>query len=218
MDVLDLPTPHGPARVHLIAPTDRPAPRGALLLGHGAGGSVTAPDLTAVATAASADGFAVGLVEQPYRVAEKRSTPATPILDAAWLAVVEQLRAGPYAGLPIVGGGRSSGARVACRTALAAEAVGALALAFPLQPPRLRRDGTLPPSRLDELNGAGVPVLVVQGLTDRFGMVDDDPRLPDRTVLRVPGDHGLKKDVTSIGTAVAAWLDRLLPLAQVGGT
>lgn len=212
MTIIELPTPHGPARAHLHPVAGTAPPRGALVLGHGAGGSVTAPDLQAVTRAAVAAGFTVALVEQPYRVAEKRSTPPPPKLDEAWLAVLEQLRApdGVLAGLPLVSGGRSSGARVACRTATATGASGVLALAFPLQPPMRRKDGSLPPSRQDELDGAGVPVLVVQGFSDRFGMVATDvPRA--RIVLEVPGDHGLKKDVAGIGAAVALWLGDLVP-------
>jgi predicted alpha/beta-hydrolase family hydrolase len=206
MSVLTLPTPHGPARAHL-RPAAGGTPRAALALGHGAGGSVTAPDLTAVTAAAARAGLTVALVEQPYRVAGRRSTPATHLLDEAWIAVMEQLRAGPLAGLPLACGGRSSGARVACRTATTVGAAAVVCLAFPLQPSRPRKDGSLPPSRLPELDGAGVPVLVVQGLTDRFGMVEDGP---GRTVVRVEGDHGLKRDVAGIGATVAGWLTERL--------
>jgi predicted alpha/beta-hydrolase family hydrolase len=206
MDVLTLPTPHGPARAHLHPAADGPA-RAALALGHGAGGSVTAPDLVAVTRAVVATGISVALVEQPYRVAGRRSTPATHLLDEAWIAVMEQLRAGPFAGLPLACGGRSSGARVACRTAAAVGAAAVVCLAFPLQPSRPRKDGSLPPSRRPELDGAGVPVLVVQGLTDRFGMVEDGP---GRTVVSVEGDHGLKRDGAGIGDAVAGWLTERL--------
>lgn len=201
MSVLSLPTPHGEARAHLH-PATGPV-RGALILGHGAGGSVTAPDLVAVTAAATAAGYAVALVEQPYRVAGRRSAPPAARLDEAWIPVVEQLRAGPLRELPMVCGGRSSGARVACRTALATGAAGVLCLAFPLQPPT-RRSGTVPPSRLPELEGAGVPVLVVQGESDRFGMVPDGAR--GVTVTRVRGDHGLKQDTAAVAQAALAWL------------
>ena len=112
-------TPHGPARAHLHAPRDG-EPRAALMLGHGAGGGIAARDLQAVTAAARELGFAVALVEQPYVVARRRSAAPAHQLDAAWLAVVEHLRAAELAGLPLVTGGRSSGARVACRTAAAA--------------------------------------------------------------------------------------------------
>ncbi|WP_354699881.1 hypothetical protein DSM112329_00139 [Paraconexibacter sp. AEG42_29] len=214
MTVMELDTPHGPARAHLHPATG--AARGGLVLGHGAGGSVTAPDLVAVTAAAVAAGVSVALVEQPYRVAGKKSTPPAPKLDEAWIPVLAALRDGPLAGLPVVCGGRSSGARVACRTATAVGAVAVLCLAFPLQPPA-RRDGTSGPSRLPELAGAGVPTLVVQGVNDRFGMVDDDAQDPARwTVARVPGDHGLKKDVRGIADTVVAWLDDRLPLGASG--
>ena len=177
----------------------RSRPRGALVLGHGAGGGVAAPDLVAATRAAVAAGVSVALVEQPYRVAGRRSPAPAHQLDAAWIAVVEQLRAGPLAGLPLVTGGRSSGARVACRTAAATGAVGVLCLAFPLV---RRRRGK---SRQDELDGAGVPVLVVQGENDRFG----PPRArADREVVVVRGDHGLKKDLDVVEAAVADWLGK----------
>lgn len=202
--VLELPTPRGPARAHVHHPEG--AARAALVLGHGAGGSITAPDLQAVTSRAVAEGVRVVLVEQPYRVAERRSAPPAPHLDEAWLAVLEQLRADAPAGLPVVCGGRSSGARVACRTARAVGAVAVLCLAFPLQPPP-RKSGPAP-SRQPELDDAGVPVLVVQGENDRFGIPDPDQGLA-REVVVVGGDHGLKKDVAGTAAIVAEWLGRL---------
>lgn len=202
-DVLALSTPHGPARAHCLLRPDAPV---ALVLGHGAGGSVTAPDLQAVTARVVEDGGSVVLVEQPYRVAGKRSAPRAPTLDAAWLAVLEALRAGPLAGVPrLVCGGRSSGARVACRTATAVGADAVLCLAFPLQPPP-RRSGPAP-SRQPELDAAGVPVLVVQGESDRFGVPAPDPDRA-REVVVVAGDHGLKRDVGGTAAIVAAWLAR----------
>jgi predicted alpha/beta-hydrolase family hydrolase len=200
VEPLELPTPHGPARVHLQPVRE---PRAALLLGHGAGGGVTARDLVAAAAAAQAAGVSVGLVEQPYRVAGRRSTPRAPLLDEAWLALVEGLRAGPLAGLPLVFGGRSSGARVACRTAAPAGAIGALCLAFPLKPP----GRATAVSRLSELDDAGVPVLVVQGERDPYGM---PPPGEGRTVVQVAGDHTLRSDLASLGAAVRAWLGQLV--------
>lgn len=194
---MDLETPHGLARAH-VQPADEP--RGALVLGHGAGGGVAAPDLVAAAKAALGAGVSVALVEQPYRVAGRRSPAPARQLDAAWIAVVEQLRAGPLAGLDLIAGGRSSGARVACRTAADTGAVGVLCLAFPLVAP----SGT---SRQDELDGAGVPVLVVQGENDRFGRPEP---AGDREVVVVAGDHGLKKDLGLVGEAVARWLSSRL--------
>ena len=115
-EVLEIATPHGPARAHLRLVEGA---RAALVLGHGAGGGVNAPDLVAATRAASAARTSVVLVEQPYRVAGRRSPAPAAQLDAAWTAVVAALRAGSLAGLPLVTGGRSSGARVACRTASA---------------------------------------------------------------------------------------------------
>src|SRR5262249_27182511 len=151
LHILELQTPQGPARAHLHEPAGEP--HGALVLGHGAGGGVAAPDLVAATEGANGRGLLVALVEQPYRVAGRRSTPAAHLLDEAWISGLEQLPAGPLAGLPVVVGGRSSGARVACRTAGAVGAVGVLCLAFPLVAPSGK-------SRQAELDEVGVPVLV----------------------------------------------------------
>jgi predicted alpha/beta-hydrolase family hydrolase len=197
-------TPHGPARGFLHGVE---APIGGLVLGHGAGGGVGARDLVAVTAAAREAGIAVALVEQPYRVAGRRSPAPARQLDAAWIAVLEDLRAGFLADLPVVAGGRSSGARVACRTAAATGAAGVLCLAFPLQPPQRRSAAEPPPSRLGELDGVTVPVLVVQGTSDMFGM---PPEAPGRTVVRVAGDHSLSKDRAAIAAAARDWLVALL--------
>jgi predicted alpha/beta-hydrolase family hydrolase len=201
--VLELDTPHGTARAHLH-PAERP--RAALALGHGAGGGVAARDLVAAADAALAQRISVALVEQPYRVAGRRSPAPAKQLDAAWTAVVEQLLAGELRGLPLVAGGRSMGARVACRTAAETGAVGVLCLAFPLRPPR--RAGAEPaPSRLAELDAVTVPTLVVQGARDPFGM---PPAAANRTVIEVPGDHGLKADLPAVSAAVGKWLQLVI--------
>jgi predicted alpha/beta-hydrolase family hydrolase len=199
---IGIETPHGPARVHLH---DVDRPRGAVILGHGAGGGVGAPDLVTASKAAQEAGYSVGLVEQPYRVAGRRSPAPAHQLDTAWVAVVEQLRSGELAGLPLVTGGRSSGARVACRTAAATGAIGVLCLAFPLQPPR--RTGPPVASRLPELESVEVPVLVIQGERDMFGM---PPEGRSRTVVRVTGDHGLKADRAAIAAAARSWLEALV--------
>jgi predicted alpha/beta-hydrolase family hydrolase len=203
--VLELETPHGPARAHVRSPATG-APIASLVLGHGAGGSITAPDLQAVTEVATAAGLTVALVEQPYRVAGRRSTPPARQLDAAWTAVIPQLRAGPLGARPLIAGGRSSGARVACRTAAEVEAVGVLCLAFPLHPPRRSPDAEQK-TRLPELDAVGVPTLVVQGVNDRFGI---PPHGPGRTVVEVAGDHALKSDVGAVAAAAAAWLEDLL--------
>lgn len=201
--VLEVDTPSGRARVHLHA-VDRP--RAGLVLGHGAGGGVEAPDLVAVRDAALGEGVSVGLVEQPYRVAGRRSPASAGQLDAAWLAVVSRLREGELRGLPLLVGGRSLGARVACRTAGLTGAVAVVCLAFPLQPPR--RSGSPPrPSRLAELDGVAVPTLVVQGARDQFGI---PPAGRQRKVVEVSGDHGLKGDLPAVAAAVRSWLADLL--------
>jgi uncharacterized protein len=197
--VLGVDTPHGRANAHLH-PVDEP--RAALVLGHGAAGGVTSGDLVAATDAARSEGVSVVLVEQPYRVAGRRSPAPARQLDAAWTAVVDHLAAGELGGLPLVVGGRSLGARVACRTAEATGAGGVLCLAFPLQPPQ-RSSGAAPASRLPELDAVTVPVLVVQGERDRFGM---PPAAYNRTVVAVPGDHSLRTDLDAVAAAVRTWL------------
>ena len=197
MDAVE--TPHGPAHVHLHEVGDS---AGWLVLGHGAGGGIAAPDLQAATRAANELGVAVALVEQPYRVAGRRTAPAPPRLDVAWKVVLDRLRADAVAGLPLVTGGRSSGARVACRTAADTGARGVLCLAFPVHPP-----GRPEKSRLSELDAVGVPVLVIQGASDPFGM---PPPAPGRTVVAVPGTHSLKGAGVEIGAAVRDWLGQLL--------
>jgi predicted alpha/beta-hydrolase family hydrolase len=197
MTTREIETPHGPAKAHLH-PADEP--RAALVLGHGAAGGVTSRDLVAATDVARPEGFSVALVEQPYRVAGRRSPAPAHQLDAAWAAVVNGLVAGDLRGLPLVVGGRSLGARVACRTAEATGAVAVLCLAFPLQPPR--RSGTAA-SRLPELDAVTVPTLVVQGARDPFGI---PPAAASRTVVQVPGDHSLRTDLDAVAAAVRDWL------------
>jgi uncharacterized protein len=194
-------TPHGPAHVQLQRVEQ---PRGALLLGHGANGSLSARDLVATADAAVEEQLTVALVQQPYSVAGRRSPAPAPHLDAAWIAVVEHLRAGELNGLPLVVGGRSSGARVACRTAEATGAIGVLCLAFPLQP---RRRSGAAPSRLPELEAVIVPTLVVQGSRDPYGI---PPAAASRTVVEVQGDHSLRGDLPAVAAAVRDWLQTIL--------
>ena len=195
----EIETPHGPARAH-VHPADDP--RAWLVLGHGAGGGVEARDLVAATDAAHTVGVGVALVEQPYRVAGRRSPAPAHQLDAAWVAVVDELRGAVAEGLPLVVGGRSSGARVACRTAAATDAAGVLCLAFPLRPPR-RKQGAQSPSRLDELDAVTVRVLVVQGARDPFGI---PPAGPTRAVVEVSADHSLRTDLETVRAAIGGWL------------
>jgi predicted alpha/beta-hydrolase family hydrolase len=203
MRVLEVESPSGLARVYLHA--SDPV-RTWLVLGHGAGGGVEAPDLVAAREAALAEGVSVGLVEQPYRVAGRRSPAPARQLDAAWEAVADGLREQVLKGLPLLVGGRSLGARVACRTAAATEAIAVLCLAFPLQPPR-RAGAKLAPSRIAELDAVPVPTLVVQGTRDPFGM---PPAGDQRVVVEVTGDHSLKADLPAVSAAVQSWLSELL--------
>ena len=195
--MIDVDTPHGPARVHL-EPADSPS--AALVLGHGAAGGVGAKDLVAASEAARTCGVSVALVEQPYVVAGRRSPAPARQLDAAWIAVVEQLRDRELSDLPLVCGGRSAGARVACRTAAELEPVAVLCLAFPVHAPGKGDDPTK--SRLPELDSVRVPTLVVQGDRDPFGMPPDGP---NRTVVRIAGDHSLR-DTDAVKAAVSNWL------------
>ena len=166
-----------------------------------------APDLVAAAGVALSEGISVALVEQPYRVAGRRSPAPARQLDAAWIAVVEHVRGLHPNDLPLITGGRSSGARVACRTAAATAAAGVLCLAFPLVPPR--RAGAEPaPSRLPELEAVAVPVLIVQGASDPFGM---PVAAALREVAVVRGDHSLRTDRQAISDAVRSWLQGVVP-------
>jgi predicted alpha/beta-hydrolase family hydrolase len=197
--VVEIDTPQGPARAHLHPAED---PRGALMLGHGAAGGVITPDLTAVSDVARSEGFSVALVEQPYLVAGRRSPAPAPKLDAAWKAVVEHLRDSDLGDLPLVMGGRSAGARVACRTAAESGAVAVLCLAFPLHPP-----GRPEKTRQPELDAVQLPTLVVQGTSDPFGMPAAGP---SREVVTVPGNHSLKADLEAVVAAVRDWLRGLV--------
>jgi uncharacterized protein len=195
--MIDIDTPHGQARVHVHGAAE---PRAALVLGHGAGGGVTSRDLVTARDVALAEGVSVVLVEQPYRVAGRRSPAPPGQLDTAWTTVIERLAGNELRGLPLIVGGRSLGARVACRTAESSGAVAVLCLAFPLQPPRA---GSASPSRLPELDGVRVPTLVVQGDRDPFGMPPAGER---RTVVQVRGDHSLRTDLEAVGDAIRVWL------------
>ena len=194
---LDIDTDHGPAGVEL----DRPrAARALVVLTHGAGGGVDTADLLAIRDALTAARVAVARVLQPYRVAGRRTPPKPAPQDAAWVQVVAALRRRRgNAVLPLIQGGRSNGARVACRTALTVGADAIVALAFPLHPP-----GRPQNSRLDELDGAGVPTLLVQGERDPFGM---PPESATRQRVVVPGaDHGLKRGTAELAAAVRAFV------------
>jgi predicted alpha/beta-hydrolase family hydrolase len=166
-----------------------------LVLGHGASGGVHAPDLTRVRDAALAARVRVALVTQPYRVAGRRAPAPAPHLDEAWIAVV---RAITVPGVPLICGGRSSGARVACRTATEVGAAGVLALAFPLHPP-----GRPDRSRAGELS-TSVPTLVVNGDRDPFGI--PEPTGIVEVVVRPGATHDLRKDLGGTAEAVLTWL------------
>jgi uncharacterized protein len=196
---MEVETPHGTAGLYRYTVED---PRGWLVLGHGAGGGVAARDLVAATKAAHAARFGVALVEQPYRVAGRKSPAPAAQLDTAWTSVVEQL---DVSGLPLVTGGRSAGARVACRTAAATGSAGVLCLAFPVHPP-----GKPEKTRLGELDAVELPVLVIQGVSDPFGM---PPPGPDRTVVELPGNHSLTGDLNALGAEVQEWLAGLASTA-----
>jgi predicted alpha/beta-hydrolase family hydrolase len=196
---VEIDTPHGPALAHLHEAAE---PAGALLLGHGAGGGFGAKDLVAATGAALEASVTTVHVEQPYLVAGRRSPAPAKQLDAAWTAVVEHLRGAELSDLPLVAGGRSAGARVACRTAAETGAVAVLCLAFPVHAP-----GRPEKTRLDELDAVQVPVLVVQGDSDPFGM---PPPAPGREVVTLPGNHSLKNDLPALATAVRDWLPGVL--------
>ena len=207
---MEVMTSGGPARAELDEPGQ---PEFLLVLTHGAGGGVDSPDLLAARGAALELGGAVARVLQPYRVRGSRTPGAPGRQDAAWLEVMGWLRQ-RFPAIPLVQGGRSNGARVACRTARAAEARAVVALAFPLHPP-----GRPERSRVDELRAAGTNVLVVNGDRDPFGIPDqaDVPALVRVVVL--PGEtHSLSRQPRAVGQAVASWLRELLvPVTRAAG-
>lgn len=191
---------------------DLDRPRGAralLVLTHGAGSGVETPDLVAVRAAALKSRIAVALVTQPFRAAGRRTPPVSATQDAAWVTMLVQLRKRRgIGGLPLVVGGRSNGARVACRTADELGAAGVVALAYPLHPP-----GKPHNSRLDELEAPSCPVLVVQGERDPFGM---PPPGVGRTVEVVAGaDHNLRKNTARVAELVTDFVTTLLTRATV---
>ena len=201
---IEIATPLGPARAHV----KDGGTRGALVLGHGAGGGVESVDLVEVTSEAAAAGWRVVLVEQPWRVAGKRVAAAPPKLDEAWTVVLDRLRTDGVLTGPLVVGGRSAGARVACRTAASENAAGVLALAFPLHPP-----GKPEKSRASELTDVSVPICVVQGETDAMGRPEAIAAVltgrANASVYAVPGDHALKKDVDVVAAAAMSWLGEL---------
>ncbi|MFI8846636.1 alpha/beta family hydrolase [Streptomyces sp. NPDC053780] len=216
-------TPETPEAVETVETDAGPAritwhragkPRLVLAASHGAGGGIEARDLRALAAALPAHGVSVALVEQPWRVAGKKLAPAPKTLDTGWRGVWPALTA---PGLPVIAGGRSAGARVACRTARELGARAVLALGFPLHPP-----GKPEKSRAGELLGAGVPTLVVQGGNDPFGRPGEFPEAPEGTydLVEVPyGDHGFavpkRAEITQEGAleliteGVAKWVGSL---------
>jgi uncharacterized protein len=201
---IDVDTPHGRSRAHL---TDG-GTRGTLVLGHGAGGGIESADLVELTSEAAAAGWRVVRVEQPWRVAGRRIAVAPPKLDEGWAAVLARLRTDGVLTGPLVLGGRSAGARVACRTAADQRADGVLALAFPLHPP-----GKPEKSRTAELTGVPVPICVVQGETDAMGRPEAIAAVltgrANASVYAVQGDHALKKDVDVVAAAALSWLGDL---------
>jgi predicted alpha/beta-hydrolase family hydrolase len=202
--IIEIGTPLGLARAH----TTDGGTRGTLALGHGAGGGIESADLVEVTTEAAAAGWRVVRVEQPWRVAGRRIAVAPPKLDEGWAAVLARLRTDGVLTGPLVLGGRSAGARVACRTAADQRADGVLALAFPLHPP-----GKPEKSRAAELTGVPVPICVVQGETDAMGRPEAIAAVltgrANASVYAVPGDHALKKDVDVVAAAALSWLGDL---------
>ena len=199
--VLALETPLGEARAFVTGARTGAdvVGRGLAVLGHGAGGGVAAGDLVAVTRALVTAGWVVARLEQPYRVQGRRAPDRAPRLDAAWTAAIDALKAETPG--PLLVGGRSSGARVACRTAAATEASAVLCLAFPLHPP-----GRPDKSRAEELALVGDrPLLVVQGDKDAFGTSREFPGGVE--VAEVPGDHSLRRTAPVV-EAVLSWVER----------
>ncbi len=199
-------TAAGPALAEAEAPEH---PELLLVLTHGAGGAVASKDILAAKKAGLSAGAAVALVTQPYRVRGASAPGSADRQDAAWLEIIGALR-GQYPGLPLVQGGRSNGARVACRTARQAAAASVIALAFPVHPPGKADDPAR--SRAGELRSAGVPVLVINGDRDPFGMPDaaDAARL----VVLAGQTHSLSGRLETITAEVESWLSQIITLAR----
>jgi predicted alpha/beta-hydrolase family hydrolase len=218
---IEVGTSQGPALLDWTAPTAAPV-RFIMALTHGAGGPTSAADLHAARDAAVRLGGGVALVTQPYRVRGARAPGSAERQDQAWIEIMTWLRQEsqqPPALVPLIVGGRSNGARVACRTAAAVGARGVLALAFPLQPPARRSRGsdvvTFPPDRSPELRAAttgGAHVLVLNGDRDPFGI---PPAAESIEVVVLKGEtHSLSKKPAAVTEAVATWLSdvvRLVP-------
>lgn len=209
MEPLTVDTAAGPGRITIDRTTD--PPRAVALLGHGAGGGIDAPDLVALAAALPGHGIGVARYEQPWRVAGRRVAGPPASLDKAWLPALDAVRAA-FPGTPLIVGGRSAGARVACRTC-PADAVGVVCLSFPLHPP-----GRPERSRIAELAAVAAPVLVVQGARDPFGRPDevraalaDGPQAGGRDVVDLAGaTHSVPAGrADAVAAAVLAWFDRL---------
>jgi uncharacterized protein len=249
---VDIGTSHGPARAELAVlsgPGASGPPAFLLVLTHGAGGSVNAPDLLAVRDAALRAGGATALVTQPYRLRGARAPGSPARQDEAWREIIAFLRAGPWSGpekdadevplspgTPLIVGGRSNGARVACRTAAAVRARGVIALAFPLRPPgrRAAAGNADPPARAAELRAAagsarssnpptrdaelraaadgGARILVVNGDRDPFG--SPDPEEAIRVVVLTAESHALSRNPARVAEAVTGWLSEVVPLVR----
>jgi predicted alpha/beta-hydrolase family hydrolase len=206
MGVVEIITEAGVARAELDG--DGATARFLLALTHGAGGSVEAPDVLAVRDAALRLGGMVARVTQPYRVRGARAPGSAARQDAAWLEIVAALRE-LVPGVPFVQGGRSNGARVACRTAVAVGARAVIALAFPLRPPGAADAPR--PTRVGDLRAArasGASVLVVNGERDPFGI--PDPGDADRVVIVPRETHALRGHRAEIAEAVAGWLPTVI--------
>lgn len=199
MTTVSIDTPHGEARAELHLAEEGTA---ALLLGHGAGGGIKAKDLVTVTRSAQSAGVHVALVEQPYRVAGRRAPAPAKQLDTCWLAVADELERRWFDNMPVVFGGRSSGARVACRTSEEGMAAAVLCLAFPVHPPRNPEK-----TRQPELDAVSVPTLIVQGESDPFGRPDPSKH---HEVVMVRGTHSLDAELDTLARVVTEWFERVL--------
>jgi predicted alpha/beta-hydrolase family hydrolase len=196
---VEIMTEAGPAAADLDG--EAASARFLLVLTHGAGGLPGSPDVLAARDAGLALGGLVARVTQPYRMRGARAPGSAPRQDAAWIEIVAALRQ-LAPGVPLVQGGRSNGARVACRTAAATAARAVIALAFPLRPPG--RPTQTRVAELREARAGGAAVLVVNGERDPFGIPGAADA--DRVVV-VPGEtHSLKGHRVVIVAAVAEWL------------
>jgi hypothetical protein len=192
------------------------APRGLLVLGHGAGADQRHRVIVALASGIAARGADVVTFNFLYAEQRRRTPDRAPVLEQTWAAVVEALAADLPAAARLVVGGKSMGGRVASMVLADPPATpgwsrvsGLVLLGYPLHPPG--RPGQLRTAHLPALR---VPVLLVHGTRDAFGTREEVEPVFQALPVRVDvefverGDHSFAVP-KSTGLTEAAVLDRI---------